>query len=65
MASLKHWTEEVLREAQQEGLGERFYFRSITDTATTNPQEMFLSPVWEQALSTTKTPLLMLEEQSK
>jgi hypothetical protein len=59
--TLKRWTEEVLHNAQQEGLGERFYFRSITDTATASPQELFLSPVWEQAFSSVKTPLLILE----
>jgi hypothetical protein len=48
----------------QEEEGERFFFTS-SDPATTNPEELFLSPVWEQAFSSAKTPLLMLGEQSK
>jgi hypothetical protein len=59
-ATLKRWTEEVLEELQLPELGERFFFRSI-DTATASPEEMYLAPVWEQAFSTTKTPLLVLE----
>jgi hypothetical protein len=58
--SLKHWTAEVLQEGQQVELAERFFFTS-SDPATASPEELFLSPVWEQALSTTKTPLLVLE----
>jgi hypothetical protein len=59
-ATLKHWTEEVLQELQQPELGERFFFSSL-DTASASPEEMFLSPLWEQAFSTAKTPLLVLE----
>jgi hypothetical protein len=59
-ATLKRWTEEVLHEDKQQELGERFFFRSI-DTATASPEEMYLSPVWEQAFSDVKTPLLDLE----
>jgi protein involved in plasmid replication-relaxation len=59
-ATLKRWTEEALQEAEQPELGERFFFTS-SDPATASPEELFLSPVWEQALSTTKTPLLVLE----
>ena len=62
--TLRRWTEEVLHDAQQEGLGERFYFRSITDTATTSPAELFLTPVWEQAFGTTKTPLIVLADET-
>jgi hypothetical protein len=63
-ATLKRWTEEALRDIGRPEEGEWFFFCSL-DTATANPEEMFLSPVWEPAFSTTKTPLLMLEEQSK
>jgi hypothetical protein len=59
-AILKRWTAEVLQEVQQPELGERFFFLSI-DPATASPEETFLSPLWEQPLSTTTTPLLMLE----
>jgi hypothetical protein len=59
-ATLKAWTEEVLQEGQQRDLGERFFFCSL-NTATASPEELFLSPVWEQAFGTDKTPLLMLE----
>jgi hypothetical protein len=62
-ATLKHWTEEVLQEVQQMELSERFFFASL-DPATTSPEELFLSPVWEQAFSTAKTPLLILDEEN-
>jgi hypothetical protein len=58
--TLKRWTEEVLQEIHQPELDERFFFTS-TDPATARPEELFLSPVWEQPLSTTVTPLLVLE----
>jgi len=61
---LKRWTEEALQAVRQPELGERFFFTS-SDPATTNPEELFLSPVWEQAFSTAKTPLLILGEQCK
>ncbi len=54
--------EEALQEMKRPEEGEWFFFRSI-DTATASPEEMFLAPVWEQAFGTTKTPLLILEEQ--
>jgi Replication-relaxation len=57
---LKGWTEQVLTQLGQEDEGERFVFSSI-NPATASPQEIFLSPVWEQAFSTDKTPLLVLE----
>ena len=60
MGMLKHWTEEALREIDKPEEGEWFFFSSL-DTATTSPEELFLSPVWEQAFGTTKTPLLVLE----
>jgi hypothetical protein len=59
-AMLKYWTEEALQEIGRVADGDWFFFRSI-DTATASPEELFLSPVWEQAYSTTKTPLLTLE----
>jgi hypothetical protein len=59
-ARLKQWTEEVLHAREQPELGEQFFFVSV-DPATASPEEMFLSPVWEQAFATTKTPLLVLE----
>jgi protein involved in plasmid replication-relaxation len=58
--SLKQWTAEVLQEGQQVELAERFFFTS-RNPATASPEELFLSPVWEQPLSSAKTPLLVLE----
>jgi hypothetical protein len=60
--SLKRWTEEVLQTLPQPELGEQFFFTS-SDPATVSPEELFLSPVWESACSTTKTPLLVLAEE--
>jgi hypothetical protein len=62
VATLKGWTEEALPNQPDEG--SRFFFSSI-DVASASPEEMFLSPVWEQAFGTAKTPLLMLEEETK
>jgi hypothetical protein len=59
-AILKYWTEEALAEIERSEEGDWLFFRSI-DTATASPEEMFLSPVWERAFRTDKTPLLMLE----
>jgi hypothetical protein len=59
-ATLKRWTEEILTELGRPEQGGRFFF-CILDTATASPQEMYLSPVWEQAFGTAKTPLLVLE----
>jgi hypothetical protein len=58
--TLKQWTEEALAAMDRTDAGERFFFSSL-NTATASPEELFLSPVWEQAFSTTKTPLLVLE----
>ena len=58
--TLKQWAEEALGAIQRSDAGDRFFFCSF-DTATTNPEDMFLSPVWEQAFSTDKTPLIVLE----
>jgi Replication-relaxation len=60
MALLKSWTEEALRERERIADGDWFFFCGL-DPATASPEELFLSPVWEQAFSTTKTPLLLLE----
>jgi hypothetical protein len=60
ITTLKRWTEEAMQEMQQPGQGGRFFFRSI-NPATATPEDMFLSPVWEQAFGTTTTPLLVLE----
>jgi hypothetical protein len=62
--TLKRWTEEVLTDMERQAEGEWFFFCNL-DTATASPEELFLSPVWESAFGTTKTPLLMPEEQSK
>src|SRR5918992_5457559 len=58
--TLLRWTEEVLHDVGQEYIGELFFFRQIA-TATASPIEMYLAPVWKQAFSDTKTPLLVLE----
>jgi hypothetical protein len=60
-ATLRHWTEEALGEMERPEEGVRFFFRSIADTGKAHPTEMYLSPVWQQAFGTTKTPLLMLD----
>jgi hypothetical protein len=59
-ATLKRWTEDTLTEIGRPEEGEWFFFCSL-DPATVNPKELFLSPLWEYAFSTTKTPLLVLE----
>jgi hypothetical protein len=61
--ALKRWTEEVLQEEQQLELGERFFFTSVAPAAV-SPEALFLSPVWEQSLSTAKIPLLLLAEET-
>jgi hypothetical protein len=58
--TLKQWTEEALAAMDRTDAGERFYFCWL-NTASASPKELFLSPVWEQAFSSTKTPLLVLE----
>jgi hypothetical protein len=60
IALLKSWTEEALRETESIADGDWFFFCSV-DPATASPEELFLTPIWEQAFSTTKTPLLVLE----
>jgi hypothetical protein len=58
--TLRLWTEEILDAVHQPELGERFFFTS-SDPATASPEELFLTPLWEQAFSADKTPLLVLE----
>jgi hypothetical protein len=60
--TLKRWTEEVLQDRLLRDIGEQFFFTS-SDPATTSPEELFLSPVWEQAFGNTNTPLLLLEQE--
>ena len=59
-ATLKRWTEEVLADMERQAEGEWFFFCSV-DPASASPEELYLSPVWEQAFSDGKTPLLVLE----
>jgi Replication-relaxation len=59
--TLKRWTEEALREIGRGEEGMRFFFRNLAATASASPEELYLMPVWEQAFSTAKTPLLALE----
>jgi hypothetical protein len=61
-ATLKRWTEEALQEMARPEEGEWFFFCSLA-AASASPQEIYLSPVWEQAFGTAKTPLLILEEE--
>src|SRR5918999_554481 len=60
MGMLKYWTEEALREIESITDGDWFFFCSL-NTATASPEELFLTPVWEQAFGDTTTPLLVLE----
>jgi hypothetical protein len=57
---LKRWTEEALIEMGRIEEGERFFFRSI-DLSSVSPSDLYLSPDWQQAFGTDKTPLLLLE----
>jgi Replication-relaxation len=58
--TLKQWAEEALTTMERQDAGDRFFFCSL-NTATASPEELFLSPLWEQAFRTDKTPLLVLE----
>jgi Replication-relaxation len=58
---LKRWTEDVLQDRRQRNLGEQFFFTNV-NPATASPEELFLSPVWEQAFGHAKTPLILLDE---
>jgi hypothetical protein len=57
--TLKRWTEGVLAATNQQAEGDWFFFSSV-DLSSASPEDMFLSPVWESAFSTTKTPLIVL-----
>jgi protein involved in plasmid replication-relaxation len=59
--TLKKWTAEVLQDMNQPEQAVRFFFRSGS-VADASPQELFLTPCWEQPLTTTKTPLIIREE---
>jgi hypothetical protein len=61
---LKRWTEEALQDMERPEEGDWFFFCSL-DPATASPEELFLSPAWEQAFGTAKTPLLILAEETK
>jgi hypothetical protein len=61
---LKQWTEEALQDMERPEEGDWFFFCSL-DPATASPEELFLSPAWEQAFGTAKTPLLILAEETK
>ena len=50
----------LIQALQQPELGERFFFTSVTPAAA-SPEELFLSPVWEQAFSSANTSLLVLD----
>jgi hypothetical protein len=63
MALLKSWTEEALTEIERIAEGDWFFFCSL-DASSASPEELFLSPCWEQAFGTTKTPLLVLDEEN-
>jgi hypothetical protein len=58
--TLKQWTEKALQEMKRPEEGEMFFFGSV-NVANASPEEMFLASVWQQAFSSTKTPLLILE----
>jgi Replication-relaxation len=62
--TLKQWAEEALVAMHRADAGDRFFFCSL-NLASASPEELFLSPVWESAFSTDKTPLLMLEEETE
>jgi hypothetical protein len=59
-ATLKRWTEEALTEIGRPDEREWFFFCSL-NPATATPEELFLSPVWQQAFGSATTPLLVLE----
>jgi hypothetical protein len=57
---LKRWTEDALIDMGRVAEGERFFFRSC-NVATASPEELFLSPDWQQAFGESTPPLLVLE----
>jgi hypothetical protein len=62
--TLKQWAAEALVAMERQDAGDRFFFCSLAVTPT-NPEALFLSLVWESAFGVTKTPLLLLAEESK
>jgi hypothetical protein len=58
--TLKQWTEETLQKINRPEQSERFFFRS-GDTASASPEELFLTPFWQQPFSAAKTPLIVRE----
>jgi hypothetical protein len=58
--TLKRWTEEALAHSSKTEQAERFFFTSLP-VAAVSPTELFLTPVWEQAFGSAKTPLLLLD----
>jgi hypothetical protein len=60
-ATLKRWTEDALQDMRRPEEGEMFFFCSLAMTST-SPEELFLSPHWEQAFSSAKTSLIHLGE---
>jgi DNA-binding PadR family transcriptional regulator len=59
-STLKRWTEEAITDIGRPEEGDWFFFCSL-DPATATPEELFLSPLWEHAFRTDRTPLLVLE----
>lgn len=57
--TLKTWTEEALTNQREQG--QRFFFGRIAP-AKSSPTELYLRPLFTQAFSATKTPLLWREE---
>jgi hypothetical protein len=62
--TLKRWTEEALAELNRPDEGDMFFFGSM-DVAKASPEEMYLTPVWQQAFRDATVPLLVLEEETK
>jgi hypothetical protein len=58
--TLKRWAEDALQDLGRPEEGEMFFFCGL-DTASASPEEMYLSPVWQNAFSDVKTSLLVLE----
>ena len=60
-AILKYLTEEALTEMGRVADGDWFFFRSM-NTTSASPEEIFLTPQWEQAFGINKAPLLVIDE---
>jgi hypothetical protein len=61
--TLKRWTEEALAELKRPDEGDMFFFGSM-DVAKASPEEMYLTPVWQQAFRDAKTLLLVLADET-